>query len=61
MLTSIVVLPFKNLSGDPEQENFADGLSETIITALSRVPELFVIASSSTFAQWLTREWNPKK
>ncbi len=46
---SIAVLPFVNLSGDPEQEYFADGLSGSLIAALSRVPELFVIARSSTF------------
>ena len=46
---SIAVLPFANLSGDPEQEYFADGLSGSLIAALSRVPELFVIARSSTF------------
>jgi DNA-binding winged helix-turn-helix (wHTH) protein len=41
---SIAVLPFANLSGDPEQEYFADGMVEEIITALSRIGELFVIA-----------------
>ena len=46
---SIAVLPFDNLSGDPEQEYFSDGLSEEIISALSRVPKLFVIARNSTF------------
>jgi adenylate cyclase len=46
---SIAVLPFVNMSGDPEQEYFSDGLTEEIITALSKVSELFVIASSSTF------------
>ena len=46
---SIAVLPFDNLSGDPEQEFFSDGLSEEIITALSKVPKLFVIARNSTF------------
>lgn len=39
---SIAVLPFQNMSGDPEQEYFADGMSEDIITALSRVPNLVV-------------------
>jgi adenylate cyclase len=48
---SIAVLPFQNLSGDPEQEYFADGMVEEIITALSRIRWLFVIArnSSSTY------------
>jgi len=46
---SIAVLPFQNLSGDHEQEFFADGMSEDIITALSRVPDLIVIARNSTF------------
>jgi len=46
---SIAVLPFNNLSGDPEQEYFSDGLTEEIISALSRVPKLFVIARNSTF------------
>jgi TolB-like protein len=43
------VLPFANLSGDPEQEYFADGMVEEIITALSRIRWLFVIARNSTF------------
>jgi hypothetical protein len=47
---SIVVLPFANLSGDPEQEYFADGIVEDIITALSRMRWLFVIARNSSFA-----------
>jgi adenylate cyclase len=46
---SIAVLPFDNLSGDPDQEYFSDGLTEEIITALSSVPNLFVIARNSTF------------
>jgi adenylate cyclase len=46
---SIAVLPFKNMSGDPEQEYFADGIVEDIITALSRVRWLFVIARNSSF------------
>jgi TolB-like protein len=46
---SIAVLPFNNLSGDPEQEYFADGLVEDIITALSRIRSFFVIARNSTF------------
>ncbi len=47
---SIAVLPFVNLSGDPKQEFFCDGITEEIITALSKVPRLFVIARNSTFA-----------
>jgi len=47
---SIAVLPFANLSGDPEQEYFADGMVEEIITALSRIRWFFVIARNSTFA-----------
>ena len=46
---SIAVLPFANMSGDPEQEYFADGMVEEIITALSRIRWLFVIARTSTF------------
>jgi adenylate cyclase len=46
---SIAVLPFQNMSGDPEQEYFADGMVEEIITALSRFPQLFVIARNSSF------------
>src|SRR5690242_4750875 len=46
---SIAVLPFQNLSGDPEQEYFADGMVEEIITALSRIHWLFVIARNSSF------------
>ena len=46
---SIAVLPFDNLSGEPEQEYFSDGLTEEIISTLSRVPKLFVIARNSTF------------
>lgn len=46
---SIVVLPFNNMSGDPEQEFFADGLTEDIITELSRHHELFVISRNSSF------------
>jgi adenylate cyclase len=47
---SIAVLPFQNMSGDPEQEYFADGTVEDIITALSRFKSLFVIARNSSFA-----------
>lgn len=47
---SITVLPFQNLSGDPEQEYFADGVVEDIIAALSRIRWLFVIARNSSFA-----------
>jgi len=46
---SIAVLPFSNLSGDPEQEYFSDGLTEEIISALGSIPRLFVIARNSTF------------
>jgi adenylate cyclase len=46
---SIAVLAFENMSGDPEQEYFSDGLSEEIITALSKTPKLFVIARNSSF------------
>jgi adenylate cyclase len=54
---SIAVLPFVNMSGDPKQELFCDGLTDDLITALSKVPHLFVIASSSTF----TYKGNPVK
>jgi len=46
---SVAVLPFVNMSGDPKQEYFSDGITEEIITALSKVPRLFVIARNSTF------------
>ena len=46
---SIAVLPFVNMSGDPKQEFFSDGITEDIITALSKIPKLFVIARNSTF------------
>ena len=46
---SIAVLPFQNMSGDPEQEYFADGMVEEIITAIARLPWLFVIARNSAF------------
>ena len=47
-LPSIAVLPFDNMSGDPKQEFLGDGITENIITALSKVPRLFVIARNST-------------
>jgi adenylate cyclase len=47
---SVAVLPFTNMSSDPEQEFFSDGIAEDIITALSRYPSLFVIARNSSFA-----------
>ena len=47
---SIAVLPFVNMSGDSELEHFSDGITEEIITALSKTPKLFVIARQSTFA-----------
>ena len=47
---SIAVLPFVNMSEDPKQEYFSDGLAEEIITALSKVPKVFVIARNSTFS-----------
>jgi len=47
---SIAVLPFQNISGDPEQEYFADGMVEEIITGLARIKWLFVIARNSSFA-----------
>ena len=47
---SIAVLPFTNMSGDPEQDYFSDGITEDIITALSRLHWFFVIARNSTFA-----------
>ena len=46
---SVAVLPFTNMSADPDQEFFADGIAEDIITALSRFPSLFVIARNSSF------------
>jgi adenylate cyclase len=47
---SIAVLPFENLSGDPGQEFFSDGITESIITALTKIPRLFVIGRKSTFS-----------
>ena len=47
---SIAVLPFQNMSGDPEQEYFADGMVEEIVTALARIRWLFVIARNSSFS-----------
>jgi len=47
---SIAVLPFDNMTGDPEQEFFCDGIAENIISSLSYIPNLFVIARNSTFA-----------
>lgn len=47
---SVAVLPFANMSGDAEQEYFADGITEDITTALSHIPSLFVIARNSSFA-----------
>jgi TolB-like protein len=47
---SIAVLPFANMSGDPEQEYFADGISEDVITGLSKLRWFFVIARNSSFA-----------
>jgi TolB-like protein/cytochrome c-type biogenesis protein CcmH/NrfG len=46
---SVAVLPFRNLSGDPEQQYFSDGITEDIITGLSRFRQLFVIARNSSF------------
>ncbi len=54
---SIAVLPFRNMSGDPEQDYFSDGLTENLITTLSQLPDVFVIARSSSF----TYKGNPVK
>jgi adenylate cyclase len=48
-IPSIAVLPFANMSGDPQQEYFSDGITDDLITALARLPGLFVIARTSTF------------
>jgi serine/threonine-protein kinase len=50
MSKTIAVLPFNNLSGDPEQEYFADGISEEIINALAQIPGLRVAGRSSSFS-----------
>jgi len=50
---SVAVLPFANMSGDPEQEFLADGIAEDIITALARFPSLFVIARNSSLIAWM--------
>ena len=47
---SLAVLPFDNMSQDPDQEYICDGITETIITVLSHIPKLLVIARNSTFA-----------
>jgi adenylate cyclase len=46
---SIAVLPFDNLSGDPDQDHISDGITENIINALSKIPEMFIIARNSVF------------
>jgi adenylate cyclase len=46
---SIAILPFENMSGDPEQEYFSDGMTEELITALAKIPRIFVIARHSSF------------
>jgi adenylate cyclase len=56
---SIAVLPFVNMSGDPEQEYFSDGMTEEIITALSKVPKMFVIARHSSFTYKGKPIWVP--
>jgi adenylate cyclase len=48
-IPSIAVMPFANLSGDPHQEYFSGGITDNLITALSRLPTLFVIARTSSF------------
>jgi adenylate cyclase len=49
-IPSIAMLPFTNLSGDPRQDYFSDGITDDLVTDLSRVPGLFVIDRGSTFA-----------
>jgi len=49
-IPSIAVLPFSNLSGDPKQDYFSDGISDQLINGLSPIPGLFVIARNSSFA-----------
>jgi len=56
---SIAVLPFENMSGDPDQEYFSDGITEEIITALSKIPKLFVIARNSSFTYKGKAVWIP--
>jgi TolB-like protein/Tfp pilus assembly protein PilF len=56
---SIAVLPFVNMSGDLDQEYFSDGITEEIITALSKTPKLFVIARNSTFTYKGKPVWIP--
>ncbi len=58
---SIAVLPFQNMSGDPAQEYFADGMVEEIITALSRIRWLFVIARNSSFTYKGARRWTSSR
>jgi adenylate cyclase len=48
--SSIAVLPFQNMSGDPAQEYFVDGIAEDVLTTLSKIQELLVIARNSSFA-----------
>lgn len=49
-IPSIAVMPFANLSGDPQQQYFNDGITEDLVTDLSRLRDLFVIDRNSTFA-----------
>jgi TolB-like protein/class 3 adenylate cyclase len=57
---SIVVLPFANLSNDPEQQYFADGITDDLTTALSRIPNMFVISRNSAFT-YRTKEVDTKQ
>jgi adenylate cyclase len=57
---SIAVLPFANMSGDPEQEYFSDGISEDIITDLSKIAGLMVIARNSSFTYQATLSRHPR-